>query len=368
MRELAPVVWVPSANRYFVTRYKDILLIERQADLFSSQERDSMMNRAIGATMLRLDGTAHSRIRSALEPGLRQGSIKEYWQSAFKEVVDNLLDEIEGRLEADLFADFASPCAAACLGRVLGLRNATPEDLRRWSQAIIDGCGNYGNDPQIWQRCSDASHEIDAALADIAPYLNRNPDSSLISDLQHSKAGFTREEIKSNVMVLMGGGLNEPRDAIVVGTYALLTHPEQREMVEKDPQRWMHVFEETVRWVAPVGMYPRQTTSRTELLGLPVEEGSRIGVIVASGNRDERVFDDPDTFNIMRPRKPNLAFGGGAHYCMGVWAARMQVGEIALPQLFKRLKSLALSNTPPVKWTGWVFRGPTNLPVEWRVQ
>ena len=75
MRELAPVVWVPAANRYFVTRYKDILQIERQPDVFSSQERDSMMNRAIGTTMLRLDGAPHSRIRTALEPGLRQGSI-----------------------------------------------------------------------------------------------------------------------------------------------------------------------------------------------------------------------------------------------------------------------------------------------------
>jgi cytochrome P450 len=98
---------------------------------------------------------------------------------------------------------------------------------------------------------------------------------------------------------------------------------------QREQTKWIHVFEETVRWVSPVGMYPRQTTSRTELLGLPVEEGARIGVIVASGNRDERVFDDPDAFNIARPRKPNLAFGGGAHYCMGVWAARTLVGEIA---------------------------------------
>jgi cytochrome P450 len=368
MRDLAPVVWVPAANRHFVTRYKDILQIERQPDVFSSQERDSMMNRAIGSTMLRLDGAAHSRIRSALEPGLRQGFIKEYWKAVFQEVVDELLDQLESRGEADLFVDFAGPCAAACLGRLLGLRNASPADLRRWSQAIIDGCGNYSDDHKIWARCALASREIDAALADIAPYLKENPDGSLVSALQHSPAAFTPEEIKANVMVLMGGGLNEPRDAIVVGTFALLTQPEQRAMVEADPQKWMHVFEETVRWVSPVGMYPRQTTRRTELLGLTVEEGARIGVSVASGNRDERVFNDPDVFNIARARKPNLAFGGGAHYCLGVSAARILVGEIALPQLFKRLKGLALSTKIPTTWTGWVFRGPINLPVEWRAE
>jgi cytochrome P450 len=367
MRNLAPVVWVPAANRHFVTRYKDILQIERQPDVFSSQERDSMMNRAIGTTMLRLDGTAHSRIRSALEPGLRQGFVKEYWKTLFQEVVDELLDQLESRCEADLFADFANPCAAACLGKLLGLRNVSPEDLRRWSQAIIDGCGNYGDDPKIWERCTQASREIDSALADIAPYLKENPDGSLISALQHSSAGFTPEEIKSNVMVLMGGGLNEPRDAIVVGTFALLTHPDQRAIVEADPQKWMQVFDETVRWISPVGMYPRQTTRRTDLLGLTVQEGARLGVIVASGNRDERMFSKPDVFNLARPRKPNLAFGGGAHYCLGVSAARILVGEIALPQLFKRLKGLSLSTKIPAKWTGWVFRGPTSLSVEWQV-
>jgi len=323
------------------------------------------MNKAIGATILRLDGEAHSRIRSALEPGLRQGAIRGFWKSQFEEVVDELISKLESRGQADIFTDFAAPCAAACLGRVLGLRAASADDLIRWSQAIIDGCGNYGNDPAIWKRCVTAQVEIEAALKEAAPYLKNNPDGSLLSALQNSASEFTPEEIKSNVMVLMGGGLNEPRDAIAVATYALLANPDQRRLVDDDPSRWMHVFEETVRWVSPVGMYPRQTTMTTELSGLPIEAGARVGVIVGSGNRDERTFSDPDVFNISRPRKPNLAFGGGAHYCMGMWASRIQVGEIALPQLFGRLKNLRLSDRRPIKWTGWVFRGPDSVPVEW---
>lgn len=326
-----------------------------------------MMFRAIGETLLRLDGAAHLRIRSALEPRLRHGTIKNQWKAEFLQIVDGLLDDIEQRGKADLFTDFAGPCAAACFGRLLGLRDASPADLCRWSQAIIDGCGNYGNDPAIWKRCNDSSTEIDAALAETVPYLRKHPDGSLISALLESPDGITPEELKSNVMVLMGGGLNEPRDAIVVATFALLSHPEQRAIIAADPQKWLHVFEETVRWVSPVGMYPRQTTCHTEMLGLPIEKGARIGVIVASGNRDERVFEDPDSFNILRPRKPNLAFGGGAHYCLGVWAARVQVGEIALPRLFQRLKGLSLSTQVPIRWAGWVFRGPMTMPVEWQV-
>lgn len=366
MRDLAPVVWVSSATRYFVTRYKDILQVERAPAVFSSEEPDSMMNRAIGATLLRLDGAAHGRIRAALDPHLRQGAIREFWKSAFQEVIGGLFDRLERQGEADLFEDFAAPCAASCLGRMLGLKNADAGDLRRWSQAIIDGCGNYADDPIVWKRCHEATREIELAIADMVPHLRANPDGSLISALLSSPEHFTPEEIRSNAMVLIGGGLNEPRDAIVVATYALLTNPDQLQAVLADGMRWPQVFEEAVRWVSPVGMYPRRATCRTELLGYPIEEGELLGVIVASGNRDERVFERPDVFDINRPRKPNLAFGGGAHYCMGVWSSRVMVGELALPQLFSRFRDLALTDAAAVRWNGWVFRGPANLPVRWQ--
>lgn len=368
LRQHEPVSWVPAAGRFFVTRYKDVLQIERQPEIFSSVERDSLMLRAIGQTMLRLDGVHHKRIRTAIEPSLRQTTIRSRWAAAYQQIVDDLIDSLSGQAEADLFQDFAGPCAAACLARLLGLHNSSESDLRRWSQAIIDGCGNYGNDAQIWARCEAASREIDAVLDEVLPFLRANPDDSIVSALLQSPEGFSREEIKANVMVIIGGGVNEPRDAIAVATYALLTQPEQRALVESDPSRWVSVFDEAVRWVAPVGMYPRQTTVRIELAGTTLEPGARIGVLIGSANRDETVFEkNPDVFDIGRPKRPHLAFGGGAHYCLGAWSARVQVADIALPTLFRRLPKLTLSQKTPVTWGGWVFRGPLNLPVEWQM-
>lgn len=368
LRQSAPVAYVSAANRVFVTRYKDILQIERQPAIYSSMERESLMLRAIGQTMLRLDGEAHQRIRRAVEPSLRQSTVRSRWTAAFQRIADDLIDRLIGAGRADLFSDFAGPCAATCLARLLGLHNSTHAELRRWSQAIIDGCGNYGNDADIWQRCAQASAEITLALEDMIPFLTKNPDDSVVSAFIHSREQFTFDEIKANVMVIIGGGLNEPRDAIAAGTYALLLNPDQKRLVESDDTKWMNVFEEAVRWISPVGMYPRQTTQRVELGGTTLEEGTRIGVIVASGNRDESVFDDADTFDISRPKRPNLAFGGGAHYCLGVWSARVQVGEVALPTLFQRLRNLRLVDAESIQWTGWVFRGPNRVPVEWTVQ
>jgi cytochrome P450 len=365
LRESDPVAWVPAANRYLVTRYKDVLQIERNAEIFSSAESDSLMLRAIGQAMLRLDGAAHKRIRAALEPSLRQAVIRDGWAAEFQRVVDERLDELVDRGHMDIVEDFAGPCAAACLARLLGLRDCTEADLRRWSQGIIDGCGNYGDDSAVWARCERGKQEVQCVLTDLVPALRKSPDGSIVSALAQSPETFTAEEIRANVMVTIGGGINEPRDVIATAVYALLKQPEQREMVAADASLWMSVFDEAVRWVSPVGMYPRQTTRRTTLGDAVIEAGSRIGVMVGAANRDETVFDDPDVFDIRRAKRPHLAFGGGVHYCLGAWAARVQVANAALPTLFRRLRNLRLAEAPAVKWSGWVFRGPLIVPVEW---
>ncbi|SFH22963.1 cytochrome P450 [Streptomyces mirabilis] len=143
-----------------------------------------------------------------------------------------------------------------------------------------------------------------------------------------------------HIKMFIGGGLNEPRDATAVGTYALLAHPEQR--AEADPARFAHVFEEAVRWVAPIG----------QLGGVTLPAGARLGVVLGSANRDETVFDAPDTFDINRRTRPHLAFDGGPHFCLGTWTARAQVGQVSLPTLLRCLPGLRLSDSEPVRWGG----------------
>jgi cytochrome P450 len=110
-------------------------------------------------------------------------------------------------------------------------------------------------------------------------------------------------------------------------------------------------------------MYPRQVTEPVVLAGVPLEPGDRLGLVVASGNRDERVFTAPDEFDVRRPETGHIAFGGGPHFCLGTWVARLAVGQIAVPLLFSRLRGLRLGE--PARFSGWVFRGPLNLPVVW---
>jgi cytochrome P450 len=365
LRRHQPVAWVPAANRYLVTRYRDIVHLEQHPEIFSAAEQESLMIRVMGRTMLRKDGDAHLRERRAAEPALRPRVVKEHWMPAFQKIADDLIDGFSERGEADLFTEFAGPMAARCLALVLGLPDVDPKDLQIWSQALMDGTGNYADDPVVWQRSEAAARGIDEAVDAAIDRLRAHPDASVVSTMLHAADPLTPDEIRANVKMFIGGGLNEPRDVLGVAAYALLAHPEQRATTEADPARFRDVFEEAARWVAPIGMYPRQTTTEVELGGTRLPAGARLGVVLGSANRDEDVFSDPDTFDIDRTERGHVAFGGGPHFCLGSWTARAQVGQVSLPTLFHRLKGLELSEDEPVRLGGWVFRGTLNLPVRW---
>jgi hypothetical protein len=348
-----------------VTRYDDIVHVERNPEIFRSAEIPSLLTRSMGNALLRKDGEAHRRERAAVEAPLRPRTVRDHWMPAFEKNTNDLINGFLDRGEADLFTEFAGPLAARNLALFLGLRGVTDGDLLEWSQAFIDGGGNYRDDPAVWSRCDRANEAVNDALDEVMPYLRQHPDESIVSAMMHADDPLTKDEIRANVKVVIGGGLNEPRDSIAVAIWALLTHPEQRRDIEADLTLWKRVFEEAVRWISPIGMYPRQVAVPTELGGVALSPGDRLGLVIASANRDERVFPDGDKFDIHRSATSHVAFGGGPHFCLGTWVARAAVGQVAVPTLFRRLPGLRQSDETPVRFGGWVFRGPLNLPAVW---
>lgn len=364
LREHSPVHWIPGANRFLITRQEDVINSERNP-VFGNKQEPTLVYRTMGEVIMRKEGAAHLRERVALEAPLKPRAIKEQWLPTFQNNARTLLDSFAERETADLFADFASELAARNMAAFLGLRGVGPAKLIEWCQAIIDGSGNYADDPDIWARCDCANAEIDEALEASMAVLREAPDHSVISSMMHADDPLTVAQIRGNVKVVIGGGLNEPRDALLVSTYGLLTHAAQKDAVFADPNLWRKVFEEAVRWVAPIGMFPRQVTEEVEVAGVILQPGDQVGLVVASANRDAAVYENPDEFDIHRRVAHHVAFGAGPHFCAGAWVARASIGQGALPQLFGRLRNLRLDESVPVRWGGWVFRGPLNMPVRW---
>jgi cytochrome P450 len=263
--------------------------------------------------------------------------------------------------EADLSRIYAGPLAAQNLIDLLGLREASVYDMQRWSRAFIAGYANLYDDPAVWLRCDEAQNEIDGLLAELIPHLRNNPDGSMIA--AWAASDLPSEKIAANVKLSVSGGMNEPEHVLTGAVWALSRHPDQRARVLADPGLWPAVFDETVRWLSPIGMYPRQTTTTVTLEGIDLPTAAPIGVVIGAANRDTTVFPEANSFDISRPKQPHLGFGSGVHLCAGHWVARISLGEIALPLLFRTFPGLRTEPERPAEWHGWVFRGITKMPV-----
>ena len=170
-------------------------------------------------------------------------------------------------------------------------------------------------------------------------------------------------QIYANIKIAIGGGINEPRDALNTIIYGLLTNPDQLAQV-KDQQDWGRAFEEGIRWVAPIQASSRLVTEDTEIRGYLIPKGDTVMTIQASANRDEDIYEDGETFNVYRDRKPHQAFGNGPHFCQGTHVARQAIADVMLPVLFDRFPNMSLPNEQDVIWRGFGFRGPIQIPVK----
>nr|WP_249157176.1 cytochrome P450 [Bradyrhizobium sp. KB893862 SZCCT0404] len=365
IRDTAPAVLVKTANLIVVTRFEDIAKIERDPATYSADNPASLVNRVMGPTFMRKDGAEHAVGRKAIEPSFRASTIKEHWAPLFSDICRNLIDSFSETGEVDLFPALAAPMASLCLMQMLGFKDVSWETLALWSQSLIDGAANYSRDAEIDRKAMVAGKGVDDAIDAVLDYHLAHPNPTIMSSMAHADQPMAIEEIRANIKVIIGGGLNEPRDAILTLALGLLGNPAQRTAVLARPELWPTALEEAVRWISPIGMYPRRVARSIDLSGVALAEGTQIGLCVGAANRDERRFADPDRFDILRPKQSHLAFGAGPHFCAGAWVSRHLVGKVAVPMLFERLRNLRLQedNAPVIR--GWVFRGPVSMPVRW---
>ena len=366
MRKEAPIAFVPQLGSTVFTRRDDIFSQEKRIDVFSSHQPAGLMNLLMGHNMMRKDGAAHLSERSAMFPAVSPRTVRETWSRQFQAHADRILGELAPKGHADLCKEFALPLSAECLKTITGLTNMRYQDMDAWSQAMIDGIANYTGNKEIEARCNAATAGIDAAIDDMVPALTKHPNSSILSVLL--AAGQPMESVRANVKLAISGGQNEPRDAIAGTIWALLTHPEQLALLRDGSAKWIDVFEEYARWIAPIGMSPRRVAKSWSFGGVDFEPEDRVFFMFGSANRDEDCFENPDRFDITRDTQKSIAFGAGPHYCAGAFASRAMVADVALPSIFARLRGLRLDETEPVRIGGWAFRGLLNLPVIWHAE
>jgi cytochrome P450 len=367
LRAEEPVCFVESVGLWLVTRWDDVQHVDKSPDVYTGETEPSTLRRTFGPNLLASEGGYHSRIRSIIYPWFRVGAIGDYPDEVITPIANELVDGFVERDACELVSEFAEPLSARVLRRALGLGFVEEETLRRWFVELATGAANFEGDPEKQKIADTASAEVNATLAPVIEKLKRMPDDTLLSSMVHTEVEgerLSREEIQSNIKVMIVGGLQATTDLIALSLWAILSHPEQLEEVRADPKLVNPAIEEAARWHSPVGTSTRQTTREAELGGVKLEKGALVAAVLASANHDERNWSEPERYDIHRREGSHLAFATGPHLCIGARLARYET-RTAWRVLLDRLPGLRLDPDRPIELSGWEFRSPHHLHVQW---
>jgi cytochrome P450 len=367
LRAEEPVCFVESVGLWLVTRWDDVQYVDKNPALFTGETEPSTLRRTFGPNLLASEGAYHDRIRKLVYPWFRVGAIGDYPDNVIAPLAEELVDGFGERGEVELVSEFAEPLSARVLKRALGLEDVGEETLRRWFVELATGAANFEGDPEKQAIADRASHEVNETLDPIIERLEREPDDTLLSSMVNTEVDgerLTHAEVQSNLKVMIVGGLQATTDLIALSLWAILSHPEQLAEVQADPKLVDAAIEEAARWHSPVGTSTRQTTRDAELGGVKLEKGALIAAVLASANHDERNWTEPERYDIHRREGSHLAFATGPHLCIGARLGRYEA-RTSWRVLLERLPGLRLDPERPIEITGWEFRSPLHLHVQW---
>ncbi len=276
-------------------------------------------------------------------------------------LADGLLDAAGPRGSMDLIADYAAPLPLIVIARTIGVPEQDTPRFRAWTQALLSA----GERPL---RSSASVLGFVRYLRRLIAQRAREPRDDLVSALVQARDDgdhLGTDEILAMLFLLLAAGHETTVNLIGAGTLALLDHPAQLERLRGDDSTVRPAVEELLRFTSPVETATeRWAAADVEVAGVTIPQGSLVLAVLASANRDPAVFSQPDTLDLTRAPNPHLAFGKGAHYCLGAPLARLEAG-IAVPTLLRRAPRLRRPDpAAPVAWRGGaIVRGLESLPV-----
>ncbi|MFC5065193.1 cytochrome P450 [Actinomycetospora atypica] len=368
LRDDHPLHWNPEPDGgpgfWSVTRYADVRRVASGTDVTVREGTQIPSRRAEGEgarSIHHLDAPEHMKLRRLVVPALRPAAVK-HWEAEIVAVVDELLDPWIGAGEFDLVAEIAAQLPLLVLGRLLGVPAADCPDILRWTNQMASADPEYSAGPETAARARD---EVFAYFRELESARREAPDDGLVSVLARAEVDgcpLTRGQLDAYYLVLMVAGNETTRNLVSGGVHALNQFPGSWGWVTADPAtRLCPAVEEMLRWVSPVLCMRRTATQPLELHGRTVSPGEKIVMWFASGNRDERVFSDPDRFRPDRDEGDHLGFGWGAHACLGAHLARLETTVF-----FRRLaeRGLVVEQTGEIdRLASNFFRGTKHLPV-----
>jgi len=376
---------------WIVTKHADILEISRQNEQFKSGEKsttfttvegDAMVRKMTGGsphllrTLVQMDAPDHAKHRLLTQAWFLPQNIRHLEDRIRQIAREHVARMVELGGECDFARDIAVTYPLRVIMEVMGV---PPQDEPRMLQLTQELFG--ASDPDLNRSGSQVEGnnnplgDLQAIIADFFMYFKRltddrkaNPKEDLASVIANGKidgAPISDFEAMSYYVIVATAGHDTTSSSTAGAIWGLCEAPDQFAKLKADPSLIPGLVDESIRWVTPVKHFMRSATADYELRGRKIAAGDWLWLAYPSGNRDEEVFEDPNSFRVDRSPNRHLAFGYGAHLCLGQHLAKMEM-RILWEELIPRLESLELAGEPKLAVASFVG-GPKRLPIRYRM-
>jgi cytochrome P450 len=353
-----------------VFRYADCQAILRDPKTWSSMfpTPPGFAPEDVPRSMIVMDPPEHTRLRGLVSQAFTPKRIREL-APRIATIAHELLDDALARREVDLVDALTYPLPVIVIAEMIGIPAGDRGQFKAWSDALVAPLGSVffaPPSPELVQEQRRIRTELEAYFVRLVEERRRAPKDDLLTalvqaELEGSRLSF--EELLAMLILLLVAGNETTTNLIGNAALELLAHPDALAAVRADPSLVPGAIEEILRYASPVQMDPRIATRDVEIQGKVVPAGEFVLCWLGSANRDEAMFDEPETFDVRREKNNHISFGFGPHYCLGASLATLEA-VVAVRVLLERTRRFRRVDEAPLPFhPSIVFRGVTKLPM-----
>jgi cytochrome P450 len=367
LREQAPIYRNDEIGFWALSRYADVLAAFKEPLTFSnaqgvSLERSSMGDPSAVASFLAMDPPRHDQLRALVSRGFTPRRVADL-EPRIRQLTTHYIDQFIHAGRCDFIEEFAGKLPMDVVSELLGVPEADRDTLRHWADMVLH---REEGEPAVPPAAIESSMHMIAYFRDLVGARRRQPGTDLASALLDAEIDGARLEdrdVMAFLFLMIIAGNETTTKLLGNALYWLWRNPSERDKVRKDPTLVPNWVEETLRYDSSTQMLARTLTRDVELHGHRLAPGDRLLLLLGSANRDERVFDDAENFDILRDTSQHIAFGKGTHFCLGASLARLEA-RVALAEIQARLPDFAIDATKLVRVHSPNVRGFASMPME----
>src|SRR5215469_11258752 len=329
------------------------------------QKEFAELARTLSLWMLFFDAPEHTRLRKLINKGFSPVAI-ESLRLQVEKIVDRLLMPLRKNRQVDFIPQFAHPLPAYVIAELLSVPEPLHEKVVRWSDAVAILFGNPYRTLDDLVAAQQAIHNLTSYFREAVAARRKQKGNDLISllmEIEEDGDVLTEEELYAQCVMLLFGGHETTRNLIGNGLCTLLRHSEHAAELREHPELMRSAVEELLRYESPVQYTGRMVLHDFEFSGIQARRGQEVIFMLGAANRDARQFKEPDLLDLKRGNNPHLAFGAGAHFCLGNQLARLE-GQVAILKILREFPRMRPVSAQPEWLPNFSFRGLKALPVE----